>query len=269
MQIRPASSIAKIKPYFFSTLDARITQLRNEGMDVIRLDMGSPDLPPSTEIIETLCNSARLPNKHSYTPSGGSAEFLNAITVYYQRRFGVALDVKTEVLGLIGSKEGIFNIHHVLLDPGDLVLLPDPCYPVYWSGVSISNCDGYIMPLLKENNFLPDLDRIPPDIAKKAKLMWLNYPNNPTGTVADRTFFAECIDFAKKYGIIIAHDAPYVDVTFDGYIAPSMLEVHGAKDVTIEFNSLSKTYNMAGWRIGMAVGNPEIVRLLRTLQEPN
>jgi LL-diaminopimelate aminotransferase len=263
MKINPAARIADIKPYFFSLLDQKISVLKEGGLDVIRLDMGSPDLPPAPFIIEAMIKSVKLPNKHSYTASGGTHSFLQAVAFYYQARFGVSLDPKSEILALIGSKEGIFNIHHALLDPGDLVLLPDPCYPVYRSGVSISNCQAFAMPLLRENNFLPDLEKIPKDIARKAKLMWINYPNNPTGAVADLHFFKKCVDFAMEFNIIIAHDAPYVDLTFDGYKAPSILEVDGAKEVVVEFNSLSKTYNMAGWRIGMAVGNKEIIRLLK------
>ena len=263
MKINPALRISEIKPYFFSILEQKIAILKERGLDVIRLDMGSPDLPPAPFIIEALIKSVKLPNKHSYTASGGTSSFLQAVASYYQNRFGVSLDPKSEILALIGSKEGIFNIHHTLLDPGDLVLLPDPCYPVYRSGVRISNCQDYAMPLLRENDFLPDLEKIPEDIARKAKLMWINYPNNPTGAVADLAFFKKCVAFAKEFNIIIAHDAPYVDLTFDGYKAPSILEVDGAKEVVVEFNSLSKTYNMAGWRIGMAVGNKEIIRLLK------
>jgi LL-diaminopimelate aminotransferase len=263
MKINPAARIADIKPYFFSLLDQKISVLKEGGLDVIRLDMGSPDLPPAPFIIEAMIKSVKLPNKHSYTASGGTPSFLQAVAFYYQARFGVSLDPKSEILALIGSKEGIFNIHHALLDPGDLVLLPDPCYPVYRSGVSISNCQAFAMPLLRENNFLPDLEKIPKDIARKAKLMWINYPNNPTGAVANLHFFKKCVDFAMEFNIIIAHDAPYVDLTFDGYKAPSILEVDGAKEVVVEFNSLSKTYNMAGWRIGMASGNKDIIRLLK------
>ncbi|MCJ7695899.1 MAG: aminotransferase class I/II-fold pyridoxal phosphate-dependent enzyme [Anaerolineaceae bacterium] len=263
MEFKPADRIAHIKPYFFSDLVKKIEKLQSEGMDVIRLDMGSPDLPPAPFIIDSLIESVKKPNKHSYSSSGGSKSFLNAVSFYYSRRFNVDLDPETEVVALIGSKEGIFNIHHTMLNPGDLVLLPDPCYPVYRAGVSISNCQEYVMPLLLENGFLPNLESIPEDIVDKAKLMWVNYPNNPTGAIASLEFYEKLIQFAIKHKIIIAHDAPYVDVTYDGYIAPSILEVDGAREVVIEFNSLSKTYNMAGWRVGMAVGNPEIINLLK------
>ncbi len=263
MEIKPAQRISGIKPYFFADLEKTITKLQKSGMDVIRLDMGSPDLPPVDFIIESLVKNARRPDTHGYSQSGGAVFLRTAFAQYYHDRFGVDLDPDKEVLGLIGSKEGIFNLSQVLINPGDLVLLPDPCYPVYGVGALISQAETYAMPLLAENLFLPDLGAIPTSIAKKAKLMWLNYPNNPTGAVAPIEFFKEVVGFAAKHEIVVAHDAPYVDVCFDGYVAPSILQVPGAKEVAIEFNSLSKTYNMAGWRVGVAVGNPEIVRLLR------
>lgn len=263
MKIRPAHTIENIRPYFFASLNNKIEKLRANGVDVIRLDMGSPDLPPADFIIEKLIASARDPNKHGYAPMEGTPTFLHAVASYYENRFNVRLVAESEVVALIGSKEGIFNINHTLLDPGDLVLLPDPFYPVYLAGAQIADCKIYFMPLLKENDFLPNFDTIPSEIANQSRLMWLNYPNNPTGAVADLDFFNRALAFANKHDIIIAHDAPYVDVTFDGYQAHSILEVEGAKETAIEFNSLSKTYNMAGWRVGMAVGNPEIVRLLK------
>ena len=264
MKIRAAKPVEAIKPYYFASLNDTIAELKAQGKDIIRLDMGSPDLPPAQFIIDRLIESARNPKKHGYSPLGGSPEFLKAVSQYYQTRFGVAINPKTEALALIGSKEGVFNIHHTLLDPGDLVLMPDPYYPVYIAGAELASAKVYYMPLLKENGFLPDFDAIPTEIARQAKLMWLNYPNNPTGAVADLDFFRRAVDFATRNEIVIAHDAPYMDVTFDGYQAHSLLEVPGAKEVAVEFNSLSKTYNMAGWRIGMAVGNSEVIRLLAT-----
>jgi LL-diaminopimelate aminotransferase len=264
MKILPAKTVETIKPYYFSTLNKTLAELKAQGKDVIRLDMGSPDLPPAQFIIDQLIESARNPKKHGYSPLGGSAEFLCAVSSYYQNRFGVAIDPKSEALALIGSKEGIFNIHHTLLDPGDLVLMPDPYYPVYMAGAELASARVHFMPLRKENAFLPDFDAIPAEVAQQAKMMWLNYPNNPTGAVADLNFFQKAVDFAMRHEIIIVHDAPYVDVTFDGYLAHSILEVPGAKEVAVEFNSLSKTYNMAGWRIGMAVGNADVVRYLAT-----
>ena len=264
MKIQPAKTVEQIKPYYFSTLNKTIAELKAQGKDIIRLDMGSPDLPPAQFIIDQLIESARNPKKHGYSPLGGSAEFLRAVSSYYKNRFGVEIDPKNEALALIGSKEGIFNIHHTLLDPGDLVLMPDPYYPVYMAGAELASARVHFMPLRKENDFLPDFDAIPAEVAQQANLMWLNYPNNPTGAVADLDFFQKAVDFAMRHEIIIVHDAPYVDVTFDGYIAHSILEVPGAKEVAVEFNSLSKTYNMAGWRIGMAVGNADVVRYLAT-----
>jgi LL-diaminopimelate aminotransferase len=207
--------------------------------------------------------SAKQPDAHGYGQSGGSDSLRNAFATYYFNRFGIKLDRDHEVLGLIGSKEGLFNLSQVIVNKGDLVLLPDPGYPVYEVGTVITQAERYYMPLLAKNNFLPDLNDIPEDVAQRAKLMWLNYPNNPTGAIAPLDFFEEVVAFAKRYQIIIAHDAPYVDVCFDDYRAPSILQVTGAKDVCVEFNSLSKTYNMAGWRVGVAVGNIDIIRLLR------
>jgi LL-diaminopimelate aminotransferase len=263
MDIKPAERVSGIKPYFFASLDKTIAELRKSGLDVIRLDMGSPDLPPEDFIIESLVDAARQPDNHGYSPSGGTAALRSAFASYYLDRFDLQLNPEKETLGLIGSKEGLFNLSQVLLNPGDLVLIPDPCYPVYSTSAVIARAETYTMPLLAKNAFLPDLNAIPEEIAERAKLMWLNYPNNPTGAIAPFKFFEEVVTFARKHEIVIAHDAPYVDVCFDGYIAPSILQVPGAKDVAVEFNSLSKTYNMAGWRVGVAAGNPEIIRLLR------
>jgi LL-diaminopimelate aminotransferase len=261
---QPAKRIASFKPYFFAALNQKITELKAKQVDVIRLDMGSPDLPPVDFIVDALARSARRPDTHGYTASGGTLAYRQAIAGYYSRRFGVKLDPATEVLGLIGSKEGLFNLAQVLLNPGDFSLVPDPGYPVYSAGTLIAGGQIYPLPLLNENKFLPDLAAIPVDIARKAKILWLNYPNNPTGASAPMEFFASAVEFGRKYNILVAHDAPYVDVCFDGYVAPSILQVAGAKDVAIEFNSLSKSYNMGGWRLGMAVGNPQVLSFLHT-----
>jgi LL-diaminopimelate aminotransferase len=263
MEIKAAHRISKIKPYFFADLQKTINCLTNAGVDVIRLDMGSPDLPPEDFIIEALIQAAREPGMHGYGQSGGSIGHRKAFCHYYQTRFKVDLDPEKEVLGLIGSKEGVFNLSQVLLNRDDLALVPDPSYPVYGIGALIAQASTYSMPLLAENGFLPDLESIPEEVAEKAKILWLNYPNNPTGAVAPLEFFEKVVEFANRYHLIVAHDAPYVDVCFDGYQAPSILQVPGAKQVAVEFNSVSKTYNMAGWRVGVAVGNPEIIRLLR------
>lgn len=263
MEIKPAERVSKIRPYFFADLEKTIDKLTETGLNIIRLDMGSPDLPPEDFIIESLVEGVRKPDMHGYGASGGSFSLRSAMAKYYHQRFDVQLDPDREILGLIGSKEGIFNLSQVIINPGDLVLLPDPCYPVYMGGALIAQAETYCMPLLAKNEFLPDFETIPDDVAKRAKLLWLNYPNNPTGAVAPYSFFEAAVAFAKKYQILIAHDAPYVDVCFDQYQAPSILQVPEGREVAVEFNSLSKTYNMAGWRIGVACGHPEVIRLLR------
>ncbi len=260
----PAERIASFKPYFFASLNQKIAGLKARNVDVIRLDMGSPDLPPAEFIVDALEKSARRPDTHGYSAMGGTPAYRQAIALYYDRRFGVKIDSKSEALGLIGSKEGLFNLSQVLLNPGDISLVPDPGYPVYTAGGLIAGAEIYTVPLLGENNFLPDLDAIPEDVAAKAKILWLNYPNNPTGATASLDFFAKAVAFGRKYQVLIAHDAPYVDVCFDSYVAPSIMQIPGAKDVCLEFNSLSKSYNMGGWRLGMAVGNAQVINYLHT-----
>lgn len=262
--IRPADRIASFKPYFFAALAQKLNALRAQGMSIIRIDMGSPDLPPTEFIINALDQSARRPDTHGYTPNGGTPAFRQAIATYYKNRFGVELDPKTETLTLLGSKEGLFNLSQVMLNPGDVALGPDPGYPVYSASGIIAGAEIYNLPILKENDFLPDLNSIPVEILRRSRLLWLNYPNNPTGAIAPFEFFEQAVEFAHKHQIIIAHDAPYADICFDGYRAPSMLQVPGAKEVVIEFNSLSKAYNMAGWRLGMAVGNAQVINYLHT-----
>lgn len=262
--MQPADRISNIKPYFFSSLGKKLVEMREEGIDVIRIDMGSPDLPPAKHIIDTLVNLAQLENKHGYTLGSGTQEFRKAVAAYYKTRFGVDLDPQCEVIDLIGSKEGSFIISQVVLNPGDVSLIPDPGYGVYASGAIVAGAEIIRMPLIEKNNFLLDLSLISEDDAKRAKLLWLNYPNNPTGAIADLDFFKTTIDFAKKYDLFIVHDAPYAEVCFDGYQAPSILEVAGAKKYAIEFNSFSKAYNMAGWRLGMAVGNKEALKYIES-----
>lgn len=262
--IQPAERIASFKPYFFASLNQKIAQLRAQGVDVIRLDMGSPDLPPADFIIDALIQSARRPDTHGYSPNGGTPAFRAAVAEYYLNRFDVSLDPQKEVLALVGSKEGLFNLSQVLLNPGDISLVPDPGYPVYAAGSMIAGAEVYPMPLLKENGFLPDLDAIPSEIARRAKILWLNYPNNPTGAVATYDFYMKVIEFAHRYQVLVANDAPYTDICFEGYRAPSILQIPGAREVAVEFNSLSKTYNMAGWRLGMAVGNARVISYLHT-----
>lgn len=259
--MKPAQRAQNLPPLFFATLNKRIAELRAAGADIINLDAGSPDLPPDPRLIDTLKRNADDPAKHNYGGYAGQPHLRQAIIDYYGRRFGVELD-NADLLPLIGSKEGIVNMHLAWLDPGDLSLIPDPCYPAYLFAPMLAGGHTERFPLLAERGWLPNLADIPSDTAAAARMLWLNYPNNPTGGTATVEFFAEAVDFCRQFDLLLCHDAPYADVTFDGHIAPSVLQAPGAKDVAIEFNSLSKTYSLAGWRLGMAVGNPVAVEAL-------
>jgi LL-diaminopimelate aminotransferase len=259
LNMQPAQRIANLKPYYFANLGKRVQALIDQGVDVIRLDIGSPDLPPPDFIVKRMAEEACRSNTHGYTAYGGTPAYRKAVAHYYGERFGVELDWRTQVVGLIGSKEGLFTIGQVILNPGDVSLVPDPGYATYAITSEIAGAEVYSLPLIEENDFLPDLEAIPPNILERAKLLWMNYPNNPTGAIASLEFFSHAVDFARSHGIVIAHDAPYVDICYDGYRSPSILQVPGASNVAVEFNSLSKVYNMAGWRLGMAIGNPEVV----------
>ncbi len=230
------------------------------------MDMGSPDLPPAPFIVEAMKKAADDSTNHGYQPFGGIAAYREAWAHFYGKRFGVELDPKTEVVGLLGSKEGVFNLSLAYVDPGDAVLVPDPGYAPYTAGAKFAGGEVILMPLLAENNFLPDLKSISPDVLKRVKLLWLNYPNNPTGAIAPLEFFTEVVALAKKYNFLIAHDAPYTEITFDGYTAPSILQLPHAKEVCVEFSSCSKTYNMGGWRLGVVCGNAQAVKALGTLK---
>ncbi len=258
---KPADRIAAIKPYFFADLGKRIAALKAKGVDVVRLDIGSPDLPPPSFILEAMFEAASRADMHGYT-LGSTQKFRNAVAAYYQKRFGVELDPKSEAIDLIGSKEGLFILSQVIINPGDVALVPDPGYAVYGMSTQIAGGQVEWMPLLEENAFLPDFDAIPATALKKAKILWLNFPNNPTGAIADLAFFERAVAFAHKHNLLLAHDNPYCNVGFNGYHAPSLLQVPGAKQVSVEFNSLSKTYNMAGWRVGMAVGQPDALKYI-------
>lgn len=257
-----AERVSTLPPYVFAKLGRRIVEMKAEGRDVIRLDIGSPDLPPPDFITDALNQSLRDPSHHGYGGYYGTPELRRAMASYYEKRFGIRLHPDKEVAPLIGSKEGIANVALAFVDPGEAVLVPDPGYPTYGLGTVLSGGKPVPMPLLEENDFLPDLDAIPQDIARSAKILWLNYPNNPTGAVASLEFFERVVAFARRNALLVCHDNPYCDVVFDGYTAPSILQVPGAMDVALEFNSLSKTYNMAGWRVGMAVGNAVAVEAL-------
>ncbi|MBM4425225.1 MAG: aminotransferase class I/II-fold pyridoxal phosphate-dependent enzyme [Chloroflexi bacterium] len=265
-KLKPAERMASLPPYFFHGLNQKIVRLRAAGVDVIRMDMGSPDLPPAPFIVEALKRSADDPTHHGYMPFGGTPSYREAWAHFYGRRFGVEIDPQTELVGLLGSKEGVFNMAMAYVNPGDVALVPDPGYAPYTTGALMAGGEVWLMPLRAENNFLPDLRAIPPDVLRRAKLMWLNYPNNPTGAIAPPEFFAEAIALARAHGFLIAHDAPYTEITFDGYTAPSILQLPGAKEVCVEFHSMSKAYNMGGWRVGVAVGNADAIRALHTFK---
>lgn len=260
--MRSARRLESLPLYVFATLDAKLKTLRDQGVDVIKLDIGSPDGPPPDFVVEQLCRSASDPARHGYAGYTGTSKLRQAMVDYYRQRFGVTLSVANQVLPLLGSKEGIANMALAWLDPGDLALVPDPGYPTYAASVAMAGAQAYFMPLTEANAWLPDLDAIPEAVAWRARLMWLNYPNNPTGAVAPISFFEKAVDFCRRYDILLCHDVPYADVCFDGYSAPSLLQAPGACDVAVEFNSLSKSHNMAGWRVGMAVGNATAVAAL-------
>jgi len=257
-----ADRLAKMPAYPFARWGERVNAVRARGIDVIRLDIGNPDLPPPDAVIDALCSSARQSSHHGYPGYRGIPALREAIAAYYDRRFGVDLDPQKEVVPLLGSKEGIIHLSLAILDPGDVVLVPDPGYPSYTMGAVLAGAEVYKFRLLPERGFLPDLDAIPAHIARKASLIWLNYPNNPTSATANLEFFAQVVLFAQENDILICHDAPYCNVVYNGDKPPSILQVPGASKIAVEFNSLSKTYNMAGWRVGMAVGNCDVLASL-------
>lgn len=257
--IKYAGRIKTLPPYLFAAIDEMKQRAIARGVDIINLGIGDPDLPTPTPIIERLNEAAGNPKHHQYPSYEGMLSFRAAVADWYRRRFTVSLDPASEVLTLIGSKEGIGHIPLAFVDPGDIVLVPSPGYPVYPVATVFAGGEPYLMPLLKQNGFLPDLQAIPKDIAGRAKLMFINSPNNPTSVVAGKEFFQRVVAFAQEHHIIVCHDAAYSEIYFDGQRPSSFLEVDGAKDVGIEFHSLSKTYNMTGWRIGFAVGNKTIL----------
>jgi LL-diaminopimelate aminotransferase len=259
MRIEKAKRIEQIPPYLFAEIDKKKEEMRQKGIDLIDLGIGDPDLPTPKLVIERLQAAAENPRNHRYPSYEGMIEFRMAVARWYERRFGVMLDPRTEVLSLIGSKEGIAHIPLAFVNPGDYVLVPSPGYPVYRVSTLFAGGTPYFLTLRKENGFLPNLSEIPKEVAEKAKLLFINYPNNPTSAIAEKSFFEEVVAFARRYQIIVCHDAAYSEIAFDGYQPLSFMEVEGAKEVGIEFHSLSKTFNMTGWRIGFAVGHSEIV----------
>ena len=254
-----ATRIKTLPPYLFAAIDKMKQEAIARGVDIINLGIGDPDLPTPSPSVESRRKAAGDPKHHQYPSYEGMASFRAAVAAWYQRRFHVTLDSASEVLTLIGSKEGIGHVPLAFVDPGDVVLVPSPGYPVYPVGTSFAGGVSHIMPLTKRNGFLPDLDAIPENIAAKAKLMWLNSPNNPTSVVMSKEYFAKVVKFARAHRIIVCHDAAYSEIFYDGKRPASFLEIDGAKEVGLEFHSLSKTYNMTGWRLGFAVGNREVL----------
>ena len=257
-----STRLGKLAPYPFVEISRIIAEKRAAGADVVTFGIGDPDIPTPQPIIDRLLSASQHPPNHRYPETDGLPEMRRAIAYWYEQRFGVGLDPDKEVLPLIGAKEGIGHVAFCFLDPGDLALVPDPAYPVYGVGTMFAGAESYIMPLREEQGWQPDLAAIPRDVAQAAKVMWLNYPNNPTSAVASAEDYAAYIAFCREYDIALLHDAAYSEVGYAGYRPTSMLQVDGAKDVGIEFHSLSKSYNMTGWRMGMAVGNADMIKAL-------
>ncbi len=261
-----SNRIKNLPPYLFAEIDKMINNAKAEGMDVINFGIGDPDQPTPENVVNKMKEAVQDPTTHSYPSYEGLVEFRTAVSRRYKKRFDVELDPETEVVSLIGSKEGIAHLPLCYINPGDYALVPDPGYPVYKTSILLADGNPIMMPLKEENDFLPELAAISEEDAERAKIMFLNYPNNPTGAMASIEFFQEVIAFAKKFNIIIAHDAAYTDIYLDEEVPHSILEVEGAKDVAIEFNSLSKPYNMTGWRIGWACGKEDVIESLGRLK---
>jgi LL-diaminopimelate aminotransferase len=259
---QPAYRLQALPPYPLAVLNQRVRELNAQGMDVIGLDIGSPDMPPPDIVIDALDESIHHAGHHRYSGYKGTPSFRAAIAHHYEERFGVALNPNTQVLPLIGSKEGIVNLSLAYLDRGDIALVPNVGYPSYSLGAQLAGAEVYWLPVDEAGGYLPDFDTIPADVLKRTKLLWLNYPSNPTGATAELGFYQRAVDFCSQHNIMLASDNPYVDVTFDGYVAGSALQAENAQATAVEFISFSKTYNMAGWRLGAAVGNAQGINTL-------
>jgi LL-diaminopimelate aminotransferase len=264
--MRLASRLTQLPPYLFAELDRKTELMRSRGVDVITFGIGDPDLPTPGHIVEACCEAARDPVNHRYPSYEGMPAFREAVAQRVKEDKGIEVDPDKEVIALIGSKEGIHNIHFALVEKGDVVLYTDPGYPVYRTGAIFAGARPFPLPLREERNFLPDLEAVPDATARKARILWLNYPNNPTTGVADREFYREVLDFARDNDIVVCSDEAYSRFTFDGYRAVSLLEVEGGMDAGIVFDSLSKTYNMTGWRIAYALGNQEVIGALKKVK---
>ena len=261
-----AKRLDTVPPYLFVEISRKIAAKKREGIEVISFGIGDPDIPTPTKVVEELRRTSLDSPNHRYPETDGLPEFRNAVAAWYNKRFGITVDADKEVLPLIGAKEGIGHASLCFINPGDIALVPDPGYPVYSVGTWFAGGECHWMPLIEENGWLPDLSAIPSDVAAKSKVMWLNYPNNPTGAVADEGYLKEVVEFAKANDIAVMHDACYTEVAYDGYKPLSFLEIPGAMEVGLEFHSLSKSYNMTGWRVGMAVGNSEMIDALMVVK---
>lgn len=265
-KMKVSERLEKIPPYLFAEIDRKIAEAKAKGADVISLGIGDPDTPTLPPVVEAMHKAIDNPANHDYPPYNGTAAFRKAACDWMNKRFGVDLDADTEMLANIGSKEAIAHIFFAFVDKGDYTLIPDPGYPVYKNATIFAGGTPFSMPLLEKNGYLPDFDKIPEDVAKRSKLMFLNYPNNPTGAVCDLEFLKKAVDYCKKYDILLCFDQAYCEMTYDGYVAPSVLQVEGGKDVAIEFYSHSKSYNMTGWRVGWVCGNKDAVKALGTIK---
>ncbi|HEY87964.1 MAG TPA: LL-diaminopimelate aminotransferase [Dehalococcoidia bacterium] len=264
--MRMSRRIEHLPPYLFVEINRKITEKRAKGEDVVSFAIGDPDIPTPSHIIDRLCQAVQDPANHRYPETEGLPKLRQAIAEWYGKRFNVTLDADLEVLPLIGSKEGIAHIALCFIDYQDTALVPDPAYPVYSVSTMLAGGRPYYMPLTEQNNFLPDLRGIPADVLRRVKLLWINYPNNPTGAVADLDFFKRVVEFAQQHDLAVCHDGPYSEVTFDDYRPVSFMEAEGAKEIGVEFHSLSKSYNMTGWRIGMVVGNAKMIDALKRVK---
>jgi LL-diaminopimelate aminotransferase len=257
--MKTSARLDRLPPYLFAELERKIADKKAAGIDVISLGIGDPDTPTPALVVDALAKAAADPGTHQYPSNRGRAELRQAFADFYARRFGVTLDPETEIIPALGAKECVFNLNLAFLDPGSVALAADPGYPVYTGGPLIAGAESVLMPLVPELGFVPDLGAIPFEVAEAARLMYLNYPNNPTGAVAPDGFFEQVVEFARTHDVLVVHDASYTETTFDGYVAPSFLETPGAKDVGVEIFSLSKGYNLTGWRTAAIVGNAEAV----------
>jgi LL-diaminopimelate aminotransferase len=264
--VRTANRIEKLPPYLFAEIDRKVAEARARGADIISFGVGDPDLPTPDHVVDALIDAARDPATHRYPSYTGMPQFREAIAGWHSERFGVRLNPDTEIQPLIGIKEGIFHLPVAFVDPGDIGLVPDPGYPVYETGTILAGGEPWLLPLTSENGFVPDFDAIPAQTLTRATVLWLNYPSNPTSACVDLEFFQHAVDFCREHDLLLAHDAAYTEITYDGYVAPSVLEAEGAMGCAVEFHSLSKTYNMTGWRVGWVAGAAQAIEAIKRLK---